>query len=148
MAQLDSSLKIVSLFFLHIVTKGFLDDPIFNFFNFLLIYFICSSSCKMAHWDTLSTRRSISNCGLLSTNDTEFRATFPELVWSSRRVALDISFSNFRPQEVSLGWKEHHQKEAAAAANANCFSVSPFGAGRGVESPSSCVRSLSWEITL
>ena len=92
MARLDSSLKIVSLFSFKSSRRDFLDDPILNFSNFLLISFICSSSCKKVHWDTPSTRRSISNCGLLSTNDTEFRTTFHELVWSSRRVALDIFF--------------------------------------------------------
>ena len=55
----------------------------FNFSNFLLISFIFSSPCKVAFWDTPSTRRSISNCGVFSTAGSKPRSSLLIQVWSS-----------------------------------------------------------------
>ena len=68
----------ITLFFL-IVTNEFCAWSTFNFSNFVLISFICSSSFKMASWGTPSTRRSISNLGFFSTSETEFRSSFLKL---------------------------------------------------------------------
>ena len=93
-----------------------------TFPTFLLISFICSSSCKMAPRDTPSTRRSISKCGFFVTSDSEFRTSFLELEWPGSSVVLPVT------------------------------SLSPFSIATGFPEPKGTslerVRSPFWEITL
>ena len=73
---LDSSLKIL-LPFDKSLQMDFAHDPIFSLSNFSLISFIFASSCKIASWDTPSSRRSISNSGFFSKAGSESRNMLP-----------------------------------------------------------------------
>ena len=131
----------------------FVRDPIFNFSNCLLISFVCSSSSKMASWGTPSTRRSISNIGFCPTSETEFRSSFLKLEEPGSSVVLPATSLFSVPTASSFLKLEDGVPESGCCCCCCCcewqlLQSVTSGAGRGVESLSSSVRSPFWKITL
>ena len=94
--RFDFSLKIILPF--DKSSTDFVHDPILNFF----IFWWFLSYRRMAFWDTLSTRGSITNCRYLSTTDSESRTTFLVLVGSSFVLLLTSLIPNWPVTSFSV----------------------------------------------
>ena len=126
----------------------FVHDPILNFSNFLLISFICSSSCKMASW-LLPLEDRFRIVAFLSTRDTECRTCFLELERPRSSVALPLT--SLFPVSTATDFPELEgtspERGCCCCCCCDCqllLSVT-FGAGRGVESLSNSVDSLLFQ---
>ena len=132
MAWLDSSLQIIVPFDTSL-RIDFVHDPALNFSNFLLVSFICSPCCRMASWDTLSTRRSISNCGFSQ-----------HLAQNLAQVSL-CEFDHLSSLIPVLSWTSFLVQITSSLIDCYCwdcllFLSVTFGAARGVESLSNNIR--------